>query len=80
MTIEDQVFNLDETSTVVVTRFKNQPLVWVRWSKDNNPTEWASRLTHYGTFGILVFKRPSCGFEKHMAGVEFSSTKEVFKI
>ncbi|WP_373999379.1 M1 family metallopeptidase [Bdellovibrio bacteriovorus] len=61
--IESQTFQLAETSTVFVTRLKSNPqqtVVWVRWSKDNNPVEWASRLTHYGTFGILVFKgRPA---------------------
>lgn len=56
VTIDGQSFNLDETSTVLVTRLQSQPLVWVRWSKDNNPVEWASRLTHYGSFGVLVFK------------------------
>ncbi|MEK2645033.1 M1 family metallopeptidase [Bdellovibrio sp. BCCA] len=63
MTIDGQEFLLENTSTVLVTRLKNnpaQPLVWVRWSKDNNPVEWAGRLTHYGTFGILVFQgRPA---------------------
>ncbi|MGZ3768052.1 MAG: M1 family metallopeptidase [Bdellovibrio sp.] len=63
MTIEGQEFNLDENSTVLATRLKNnpeQPIVWVRWSKDNNPEEWASRLLHYGSFGVLVFKgRPA---------------------
>ncbi|KHD87801.1 MAG: aminopeptidase [Bdellovibrio sp. ArHS] len=61
--IDTQEFNLQETSTVLVMRLKSnpqQPVVWVRWSKENNPEEWASRLTHYGTFGVLVFKgRPA---------------------
>ncbi|MGZ3772657.1 MAG: M1 family metallopeptidase [Pseudobdellovibrionaceae bacterium] len=59
MTIDGQEFNLNETSTVLVTRLKSNPqqsIVWVRWSKDNNAQEWASRLTHYGSFGVLVFK------------------------
>lgn len=59
MTIEGQEFSVAGTSTVLVTRLKNNPeqtVVWVRWSKDNNSVEWASRLTHYGTFGILVFQ------------------------
>ncbi|WP_374028877.1 M1 family metallopeptidase [Bdellovibrio bacteriovorus] len=59
MTVQGQQFLLEEHSTVLVTRLKNnaqQTVVWARWSKDNNPTEWATRLTHYGTFGILVFK------------------------
>ncbi|WP_415062562.1 M1 family metallopeptidase [Bdellovibrio sp.] len=59
MTIEGQEFKLDETSSVLVTRLKSNPqqtVVWVRWSKDNNPIEWAGRLTHYGSFGTLVFK------------------------
>lgn len=63
VTIDGQEFHLDDSSTVLVTRVKTnpqQPIVWVRWSKDNNPEEWASRLTHYGSFGILVFKgRPA---------------------
>ncbi|WP_413944473.1 M1 family metallopeptidase [Bdellovibrio sp. HCB-162] len=63
MTIDGQEFLLENTSTVLVTRLKSnpaQPIVWVRWSKDNNPAEWAGRLTHYGTFGILVFQgRPA---------------------
>lgn len=61
--IEGQEFLLEKTSTVLVARLKNNPeqtVVWVRWSSDNNPAEWASRLTHYGTFGILVFEgRPA---------------------
>ncbi|MDG0817495.1 M1 family metallopeptidase [Bdellovibrio svalbardensis] len=63
ITIEDQAFALSEVSTVLVTRLKNKPtqaIVWVRWSADNNPGEWAKRLTHYGNMGILVFKgRPA---------------------
>lgn len=63
MQIDGQEFLLDKTSTVLVARLKNNPeqtVVWVRWSSDNNPAEWASRLTHYGTFGILVFEgRPA---------------------
>ncbi|NUN06622.1 MAG: M1 family peptidase [Bdellovibrio sp.] len=63
ITIDDQEFPVASTSTVLMTRLKNNPeqtVVWVRWSKDNNPTEWASRLTHYGNFGILVFQgRPA---------------------
>lgn len=61
--LQNQEFKMTETSTVVVARLKNNPeqsVVWVRWSKDNNPVEWAARLTHYGTFGILVFNgRPA---------------------
>lgn len=59
MTIEGQKYSLNEVSTVLVARLKNHPqqtVVWVRWSPDNNTAEWASRLTHYGTFGVLVFK------------------------
>lgn len=59
LTLEGQEFKLDETSSVLVTRLKSNPqqtVVWVRWSKDNNPVEWAGRLTHYGSFGTLVFK------------------------
>lgn len=63
MTIDGQEYNLDESSIVLVTRLKTNPqqaIVWVRWSKDNNPEEWASRLTHYGSFGVLVFRgRPA---------------------
>lgn len=63
MMIDGQEINLEESSTVLVTRLKENPkqaVVWVRWSKDNNPEEWASRLTHYGNFGVLVFKgRPA---------------------
>lgn len=57
--LEGQKHNLKEVSTVLVARLKNHPqqtVVWVRWASDNNSAEWASRLTHYGTFGILVFK------------------------
>jgi hypothetical protein len=57
--IQDQVFELKETSTALVLRLKGrkgQPLAWVRWSTDNNPGEWAARLTHYGTYGVLAFK------------------------
>lgn len=59
MTIDDQSFTIADNSTVLVTRLKNkptQPVVWVRWSRDNNPGEWAKRLTHYGSAGILVFQ------------------------
>lgn len=63
VTIDGQEFDLNSSSTVLVTRLKSNPkqtLVWIRWSQDNNPEEWASRLTHYGSFGILVFKgRPA---------------------
>lgn len=63
MKIQNQEFKLDESSTLVVARLKNNPqqtVVWVRWSQDNNPLEWAARLTHYGSFGIVVFKgRPA---------------------
>ena len=57
--IEDQTFTAADTSSVLVTRLRSnpeQPVIWVRWSRDNNPSEWASRLTHYGSYGILVFK------------------------
>ncbi|MNL08457.1 hypothetical protein D3C87_1291780 [compost metagenome] len=59
LSIENQEFVLDDVSSVIVTRLKSnpaQPVVWVRWAKDNNPGEWATRLTHYGSFGLLVFK------------------------
>lgn len=59
LTVDGQVFNLSEVSSVFVARLKQRPqqtVVWVRWSADNNPVEWAGRLTHYGTFGVLVFK------------------------
>ncbi|UXR64008.1 M1 family peptidase [Bdellovibrio bacteriovorus] len=59
LTVDGQSFNLNEISSVFVIRLKQRPeqtVVWVRWSPDNNPAEWAGRLTHYGTFGVLVFK------------------------
>nr|BFD67405.1 M1 family aminopeptidase [Bdellovibrio sp. HAGR004] len=59
LTVDGQTFNLNEVSSVFVARLKQRPqqtVVWVRWSADNNPVEWAGRLTHYGTFGVLVFK------------------------
>lgn len=59
LTVNGQTFALNEVSSVVVARLKQRPqqtVVWVRWSPDNNPAEWAGRLTHYGTFGVLVFK------------------------
>jgi hypothetical protein len=62
LSIHGKQYSLGEHSTVLVTRIKktSQPIVWVRWSADNNPAEWATRLTHYGSFGILVFKgRPA---------------------
>lgn len=63
VTLQGQKFDFSESSTLVVARLKNNPqqtVVWVRWSKDNNPQEWAGRLTHYGSFGILAFKgRPA---------------------
>lgn len=62
MTINGKVYPFKDHSTVLVTRLKktSQPIVWVRWSADNNAVEWASRLTHYGSFGILIFKgRPA---------------------
>ncbi|QDK37383.1 M1 family metallopeptidase [Bdellovibrio sp. NC01] len=57
--IDDQSFALNEHSTVLVTRLKGkpqQPVIWVRWTRDNPPAEWAKRLLHYGSSGILVFK------------------------
>jgi hypothetical protein len=55
-TINGQTYKFADNSSVLVTRLKNnQPVVWVRWTEDNNPAEWATRLTHYGTYGILVF-------------------------
>jgi aminopeptidase N len=59
LSIENQEFVLDDVSSVIVARLKSnptQPVVWVRWAKDNNASEWATRLTHYGSFGLLVFK------------------------
>lgn len=63
ISLQGQDFKLADVSTVVIARLKSNPqhtVVWVRWSTDNNPLEWAGRLTHYGTFGILAFKgRPA---------------------
>ncbi len=59
ISLQGQEYKLSEVSTVVIARLKSNPqhtVVWVRWSSDNNPIEWAGRLTHYGTFGILAFK------------------------
>ncbi|UYL08499.1 M1 family aminopeptidase [Bdellovibrio sp. SKB1291214] len=59
ITIQDQIFDLKDTSTALVMGLKGrkgQTLAWVRWSSGSDPEEWASRLTHYGTFGILAFK------------------------
>ncbi len=57
--IENQSFEIKDTSTVLVARLRNSPqqtVVWLRWSANNDPVEWAQRLIHYTTFGILVFK------------------------
>lgn len=63
LTVNEETFVISEVSSVIVSRLKdrpNQTVVWVRWSADNNPAEWAGRLTHYGTFGVLIFKgRPA---------------------
>lgn len=61
--IMGQSYLWNETSTAVVARNKMNPqqtIVWVRWHQGNDPAEWAGRLLHYGTFGVLVFKgRPN---------------------
>lgn len=52
-------YALTESSFAFVVHRKDkptQPVVWVRWAASNNPAEWAGRLTHYGKFGILVFR------------------------
>lgn len=63
MTIDQTVYNLSEVSSVLVTRLKTnpqQPIVWVRWTRENSPSDWAKRLTHYGSSGVLIFKgRPA---------------------
>jgi hypothetical protein len=59
LSVQGQEFSLDDGSFVLIARKKENPsqlIAWVRWSNGNSPTEWASRLTHYGKFGILVFK------------------------
>jgi Aminopeptidase N len=61
--IHGQEYSLMDGSFVIVTRRKENPsqlVAWVRWSADNSSQDWASRLTHYGKYGILVFKgRPN---------------------
>ncbi|MNJ98497.1 Aminopeptidase N [compost metagenome] len=57
--IGTETFTLADSSFALVVRRKENPtqsIVWVRWASGNNPSEWAGRLTHYGKFGILVFK------------------------
>lgn len=59
ISVQGQEFDRATSSTVVVARLKNNPrqtVVWVRWSADNKPAEWAGRLTHYGSYGVLVFQ------------------------
>jgi hypothetical protein len=59
VTINGKEYSLSDSSTVLVTRMKgrsNQTLVWVRWNQEMKPSEWAQRLTHYGSYGVLVFE------------------------
>lgn len=63
MSINGTSFNLNEVSSVLVSRLRNHPnqsVVWVRWNQETPPAEWAKRLTHYGSSGVLIFKgRPT---------------------
>ncbi len=57
--LQGQEYKISQVSTVLVTRSKGprqQNIAWIQWASDNNPIEWAQRLTHYGSFGILVFQ------------------------
>lgn len=57
--IKGRDFSLAQASFVVATRRKSHPkqvILWLRWSPNNNAGEWASRLTHYGKYGVLVFE------------------------
>ncbi|MEN0059474.1 MAG: M1 family aminopeptidase [Bdellovibrio sp.] len=63
MIVGEEEFLFSESSTVLVTRHHERPsqsIMWVRWAANMDAEEWASRLTHYSSFGILVFKgRPA---------------------
>lgn len=64
--IDDQVvringeeYSLANSSFALVIHRDNAPqqsIVWVRSASANNMGEWAGRLTHYGKFGVLVFR------------------------
>jgi hypothetical protein len=59
ITVNGQIFNFADHSTVIVARLKSNPsqsVVWVRWSSNLDAVDWAGRLTHYGSFGVLAFK------------------------
>lgn len=62
VTINDQKYPLDESNIVIVSRVASNPeqtVVWIRWNRKVNVEQWASRLTHYGNYGVLVFKEGS---------------------
>ncbi|WP_413561042.1 M1 family metallopeptidase [Bdellovibrio sp. HCB209] len=59
MSINEQKFNLKQIDSALAMRLKNrkdQTLVWVRWTPTTNVAEWAARLTHYGSSGVLIFQ------------------------
>lgn len=54
-----QSYTMAEHSSVIVAPLKTNPtrqFVWVRWTADTNINDWAQRLTHYTSFGLLTFK------------------------
>lgn len=54
-----QEYSLTEHSSVVIAPLKSNParqFVWIRWTTDNDINDWAQRLTHYTSFGLLTFK------------------------
>ncbi|XGC82119.1 M1 family metallopeptidase [Bdellovibrio bacteriovorus] len=82
ITIEGQKYNFTEASSVITLRLKQnsqQTLVWVRWSPDNTPADWAQRLTHYGSFGLLIFKGRPAVLKSHWPTLNSPLQRELQK-
>lgn len=54
-----QNYTVAEHSSVIVAPLKSNPtrqFIWVRWTDETDIADWAQRLTHYTSFGLLTFK------------------------
>lgn len=57
--LEKQEFTIAGHSSVLVAPLKadsTRQFIWIRWTDDTDLTDWAQRLTHYTSFGLLAFK------------------------
>lgn len=57
--VNGEDFSLTNSSFALVIHRDNAPqqsIVWVKSASANNMGEWAGRLTHYGKFGVLIFR------------------------